>query len=636
MTSTEVYALLDDASPAGPDDGGGAQSASPSRLYTGHAATLVCHDGAQWPRLLDDMQQALARGQYAVTVCSYELGAHLQGMAARPDTGASGPAVPLARVLLFERCQLLSAAAVGEWLAARSFPIERPAGIAQIRADVDQHAFTAALARIHDYIEAGDTYQVNYTYRLRFDAFGTLPALYARLRARQPVPYGALIAFDDGGAVLSLSPELFARHARGELTARPMKGTAPAAPSRQREENQRRAAALAADPKNRAENLMIVDLLRNDIGRIAVTGTVAVPALFEVRCYSSVLQMTSTVTALLRPDATLAEIFSALYPCGSITGAPKRRSMEIIAELEAAPRGVYTGAIGWFDPPAADAGSFTVGGVGGVGGVGDFCLSVPIRTLTLQAASEGAAGVRKGEMGVGAGIVFDSDALDEFAECRLKARFLTGLSHEFELFETMHASAAGVRHAERHLRRLAASAAYFGFAYDGAAAQAYIDAACAALGGGAHRLRLALSQSGAYSVQHAPLHPVAQPVRLLLAPDASCAGDVFLRHKTTIRARYDAAWRDAEAQGAFDMLFFNERGELTEGGRSNVLVRIDGRWYTPPLACGLLPGVMRGVLLDDAAWAVEERVITRPMLMAAREVVVCNALRGVLTATLAV
>ncbi len=529
-------------------------------------------------------------------------------------------------MLLFEHCALLSSSEVGDWLAARSFPIEQPAGIAHVRANVDQDQFTCALNRIHDYIEAGDTYQVNYTYRLRFDAYGTLFALYARLRGRQPVPYGALVALDDGSAVLSLSPELFVRHELGALTARPMKGTAPAAPSGpdQQEQNRRRANALAADPKNRAENLMIVDLLRNDIGRIARTGSVQVPALFEVRRYSSVLQMTSTVQATLRDDASLADIFEALYPCGSITGAPKRRTMEIIAELEPAPRGIYTGAIGWFDPA-------------GDGKVGAFCMSVPIRTLYLQAPD---GGVRHGEMGVGAGIVFDSDPAEEFAECRLKARFLTGLQHNFDLFETMHASRDGVRHRQRHLARMAASAQYLGFAWDEAAANAYLDAACAMIAAeapeeaaGAWRLRLALSPSGAFSVQHAPLAPLQEPVRVLLAPDATVSGELFLRHKTSIRTRYDAAWREAEAQGGFDTLFFNERAELTEGGRSSVFVKLDGRWYTPPLSCGLLPGVMRAVLLEDASLNAEERVITRAMLDAAQELMVCNALRGALQAT---
>ena len=612
MNADTCFALLDDASPDG-------AAQSRSRLYTGHAGTLACADMAGWPALLEQMQQALADGLHAVALCSYELGGELLALPAAARR-APPDGTPLARVLLFARCQSLSAAEVGDWLAARSFPLEQAAGIGGVAANVDQAAFAAALARIHGYIEAGDTYQVNYTYRLRFDAFGSLFALYSRLRARQPVPYGALVALDDGSAVLSLSPELFVRHAGGELTARPMKGTAPAAPSKQPEENARRAAALAADPKNRAENLMIVDLLRNDIGRIAATGSVEVPALFEVRRYSRVLQMTSTVTARLRPGTTLAEIFQALYPCGSITGAPKRRTMEIIAELEPAPRGLYTGAIGWFEPAPA-------------GAVGDFCLSVPIRTLVLGAPRDG---VRGGEMGVGAGIVHDSDAAQEFAECQLKASFLTGLSNDFELFETLYASREqGAHHQERHLARLAASAAYFGFACDLAAARAYLAAACAELEAGVpHRVRLALAQSGAYAVQRAPLAPLVEPVRALLAADATSSSELFLRHKSSERARYDAAWRAAEAQGAFDTLFFNERGELTEGGRSNVFVKLDGRWYTPPLSCGLLPGVMRGVLLDDPAWAAQERVIDRAMLLGAEEIVLCNALRGAVRATL--
>ena len=608
---TACFALLDDASTPG----------AGSRLYTGLAAVLQCTEGEAWPALLEGLQEALNRGQYAVSVCSYELGAHLLAM---PPRAASPGAPPLAQVLVFEQCTHLSQDAVAQWLEQHAPKTAAPAGVAAIEANVDQAAFTRALDRIHDYIVAGDTYQVNYTYRLRFDAFGSPLALYARLRARQPVPYGALVMLPDGGALLSLSPELFVRHAQGELTARPMKGTAPAAPAEQGEENARRAGALAQDPKNRAENLMIVDLLRNDIGRIAVTGSVKVPALFQVTRYSSVLQMTSTVQARLRGDASLADIFQALYPCGSITGAPKRRTMEIIAELEPAPRGIYTGAIGWFDPPAA----------GLAHPVGDFCMSVPIRTLALQAPAT--SGIRRGEMGVGAGIVLDSDPHDEFAECQLKARFLTGLSNDFELFETLHASRAdGCRQQERHLARLAASSAYFGFSWDAKAARAALQAACAARADDApFRLRLALTQDGQLSVQSGTLSALPDTVKVMLADEATSADDLFLRHKSSVRTRYDAAWRAAEAQGGFDMLFFNERGELTEGGRSNVFVQLDGRWHTPPLACGLLPGVQRAAMLADPAWNAQETVITRAMLAQAEAIVVCNALRGALPAQL--
>ncbi len=606
MNAADCFALLDDASAADP-------AMARSRLYTGLAGHLACDDARQWPQLLADMQQGLARGLHAVALLTYELGGHLLGIAAHAAPG------PLAQVLLFERCEHLSAAQVAAWLAARAAGDDTAAGIGAVRANIGEGEFTAALARIHELIAAGDTYQVNYTYRLRFDAFGSLPALYARLRARQPVPYGALVALPDGGAVLSLSPELFVRHAGGELLARPMKGTAPAADDAA--ENERRASALAADIKNRAENLMIVDLLRNDLGRIAVTGSVRVPALFDVQRYSSVLQMTSTVTARLRPDASLADIFAALYPCGSITGAPKRRTMEIIGELEPAPRGIYTGAIGWFDPPAADA------------PIGDFCLSVPIRTLALQPE---AGGVRAGELGVGAGIVHDSVAADEYAECRLKARFLTGLENQFELFETLRASGEeGYRHLDLHLARMAASARYFGFAFDAGAVNAALDEARAAFAPGVrYRLRLALSAAGEVTTRSAPIAPLTEPVGLLLADDAILSSALFARHKTSIRARYDAGWRAAEQQGAFDTLFFNERGELAEGGRSNVFVRIDGRWITPPLSCGVLPGIMRAVLLSAPAWKAREGIVTREALLAAEDIMVCNALRGPLRAYL--
>ncbi|MDB5935710.1 MAG: pabB [Massilia sp.] len=606
MNAADCFALLDDASAADP-------ALARSRLYTGLAGTLACDDVAQWPQLLADMQEALTRGLHAVALLTYELGGHLHG------TGVHASAGPLAQVLLFERCEHMSKPQVAAWLEARAVDGEGPAGIGAVRANVNEAAFTEALARIHELISAGDTYQVNYTYRLRFDAFGSLPALYARLRARQPVPYGALVALPDGGAVVSLSPELFVRHAGGELLARPMKGTAPAADDAL--ENERRAQALAADTKNRAENLMIVDLLRNDLGRIAVTGSVQVPALFDVQRYSSVLQMTSTVTAQLRDGATLADIFTALYPCGSITGAPKRRTMEIIRELEPAPRGIYTGAIGWFDPPAGSA------------AIGDFCLSVPIRTLALQPES---GGVRAGELGVGAGIVYDSVAADEYAECQLKARFLTGLENRFELFETMRASHdEGCRHLDLHLARMAASARYFGFRFDGDAASDALDGACAGFTPRTrYRLRLALDQAGRFTIQSAPLAPITEPVGLLLADDAIFSDDLFARHKTSIRSRYDAAWRQAEQHGAFDTLFFNERGELAEGGRSNVFVRIDGRWITPPLSCGVLPGIMRAVLLAAPAWKAREGIITRDVLTAADDIFVCNALRGPLRAFL--
>jgi len=607
MADYDIFALCDDS---------GASDAAPrSRLYTGYVASLSCTSAADFPAMLDAMQRELAHGLHAVAMLTYELGAALQGI----EDNKVAASAATGQVLLFRACTFLSAGQADAWLGERT-DAARPAGVAQVRADVDAVAFHNALECIHAYIEAGDTYQINYTYRLRFDAYGSIFSLYRQLRRRQPVPYGALIGLPGGAAVLSLSPELFVKALQGKLTARPMKGTAAAADDM--EENTRRSVALAADPKNRAENLMIVDLLRNDLGRVAETGSVQVPRLFDVTRYAGVLQMTSTVEARLRQDVGVAQVLAALFPCGSITGAPKHRSMQIINELESAPRGWYTGAIGWFD--AAPAGRK----------VGDFCLSVPIRTLVLQAQE--ADGLRRGEMGVGAGIVFDSDADEEFEECRLKARFLTGLPHDFDLFETMHATREdGCRHMARHLKRLAASAAYFDFACDASEIASLLRVACEKLPSGTpHRFRLALSEDGAVSLQQAVLNPLEGLVGLILADHPPAVDPLFLRHKTTIRNDYDAAWRHAEMQGAFDTLFCNARGELTEGGRTNLFLKLDGRWFTPPLSSGVLPGIMRAVLLDDPSWAASEAILTVDHLRAAEQIVVCNSLRGVLKAEL--
>ncbi|WP_166454489.1 aminodeoxychorismate synthase component I [Lacisediminimonas profundi] len=594
-----AFALLDDCSGNGR-----------SRLYTRHVDTLSCDHWSGLSALLDRLSAIHAAGNsvHAILLFSYELGEGLHGIEPRRAS------TPAAQILLFARCETFSAGQVDAWLEMHG---NGDAGIAQAEPDITQADFRDAIARIHNYIEAGDTYQVNYTMRLRFRCWGEPAALYRRLRARQPAPYGALIGLPDGGAILSLSPELFLQHQDGKLTARPMKGTAPASGDPLQDASL--ASALAGDAKNRAENLMIVDLLRNDLGRVAQLGSVTVPALFDVERHGSVLQMTSTVHANLRSDMTLAGMLEAVYPCGSITGAPKRRTMQIIRELEDTPRGLYTGAIGWLDAPRDSR------------QVGDFCLSVPIRTLVLQ--EPGADGWRAGEMGVGAGIVHDSDAAAEYAECQLKAGFVTGLHPGFALFETMLATQAGCNHIDRHLQRLAGAAARFGFALDQAALRRAIGEACGKLAdGNAHRMRVALQVDGHWDISSATLTALQAPVRLLVAADRTDPDALFLRHKTTLRERYDQAWRAAEAQGAFDMLFFNTRGELTEGGRSNVFVKLDGRWYTPPLSSGLLSGVMRSVLLEDRAMQASERVLLEDDLRNAQAVMVCNALRGAVVA----
>ncbi|MDN7586438.1 aminodeoxychorismate synthase component I [Burkholderia seminalis] len=611
------FALLDDCDSTA--------SARSSRLYSGFVRERVCTD----PARLDDIDAAVAQdlrdGLHAVVVGDYEFGRNLQ----RAQPGQA----PL-RFLLYARCERLSRDEVDAWLARQDGGgAPSIAGVAHVAKSVSRDAFDAAIAAVHDALRAGDSYQVNYTYRLHFDVFGTPLALYRRLRARQPVRYGALVALPGGAWVVSCSPELFVEKHGDVLRARPMKGTAPR--SADPRDDAAAAAFLASDPKNRAENVMIVDLLRNDVSRIARTGTVKVPALFSVEPYASVWQMTSTVEAGWRDGTTFAQMLRALFPCGSITGAPKYKTMQLIDAIESTPRGLYTGAIGWLDAPGDRA-----------AGCGDFCLSVAIRTLTLDGADagvdpSGSATRHHGTMGVGAGIVLDSVAADEYAECELKARFLTDADPGFQLFETTAATRAdGIRHLDRHLARLQRSADAFGFRFEGAVLRREIDARCAVLDGdGTYRMKLALAKDGTVEIVAAPLKPLpAGPVGVLLASAhgfaPTRASDALLLHKTTRRAEYDRAWQAAESLGGFDMLFVNERGEMTEGGRSNLFVKLDGQWVTPPLACGVLPGVMRGVLLDDRAFGAVERVVTRDDLARAQGLLLTNALRGALDAVL--
>ncbi|MCX4158681.1 MULTISPECIES: aminodeoxychorismate synthase component I [Paraburkholderia] len=618
MTADErdaVFALLDDC------DATAARRSS--RLYTGFVHERVCADAAQLENVCETVAADTRRGLHAVVLADYEFGRHLL------DGGLSHQALKetqrghaTLRFLLFERCEKLSRDEVDAWLMARDGgTVEASvAGTANVRASVDPKQFNEAIDAIHAALRAGDSYQVNYTYRLGFDVFGSPTALYRRLRVRQPVPYGALIGLPGDEWVLSCSPELFIEKEGSLLRARPMKGTAP----RSEDPAADRGAAdfLANDPKNRAENVMIVDLLRNDLSRVAQTGSVSVPALFSVEPYASVWQMTSTVHATLRAGTSFAEIMRALFPCGSITGAPKHRTMQLIEELESTPRGLYTGAIGWLDATTSE------------NTCGNFCLSVAIRTLTLTPTAQ--PGELQGKMGVGAGIVLDSVVADEYAECQLKASFLTGAEPGFELFETMYATREeGVRHLSRHLARLSASAATLGFKLeDEDDIRAQIAEKCAALPTHTpHRMRLALSKNGVAQITTAVLTPLADAtVGVLLGPDHNFptmdANDPLLRHKTTRRAAYDRGWREAEAKGAFDTLFFNERGELTEGGRSNVFVKLAGRWWTPPLESGVLPGIMRGVLLEDTDLRAAERVLTRVDVQNAEALLVCNALRG--------
>ncbi|MEO6909560.1 MAG: chorismate-binding protein, partial [Edaphobacter sp.] len=359
---------------------------------------------------------------------------------------------------------------------------------------------------------------------------------------------------------------------------------------------------LQNDPKNHCDHVMIVDLLRNDIGRICTMGSVQVDNIFSVEQYQTLLQMTSTVSGTLRPGLTYYDIFKGMFPSGSITGAPKIRTMQIIHELEEAPRGIYTGSIGYMAPD------------------GSSTFNVAIRTLDLHED--------RADMGVGGGIVADSNAHEEYRECLLKAEFLVRARRDFELIETMLWD-CGFRLLSLHLDRMEASASYFSFPFDRAAVSArLVEKSALFETGDLYRVRLLLDEAGEVTVSYAKHAPdTAAAGRIRISPERTSSGDVFLRHKTTRRELYESEFARCRAEGFDDVIFLNEQGEVTEGAISNIFVRRADKLLTPPLSSGVLPGVFRRHLLETDERA-REAVLMVQDLESADTIYLCNSLRG--------
>lgn len=567
-----------DAAAAGPEGS--------SWLFREGRGLLVAWRPDEVPGVISGAEAAAASGLHAVGFMAYEaasgLDPRLEHHAPRAELplawfalyGRRDPAPPLAPPAEFE---------IGPW-----------------RLPFDEAAYAARIAMIRERIAAGESYQVNFTLPLRAAFRGSDRDLYAALVASSGAAFCARLPIGRH-TILSASPELFFRLRGRRLQLRPMKGTRPR--GRWSAEDQALRRELAASEKDRAENLMIVDLLRNDAGRVAVTGGVEVPRLFEIESFATVHQMTSTVTATLRADAGLMELLGALFPCGSITGAPKVRTMRVIRGLEAEPRGVYTGALGFLSPD-------------------ETVFSVAIRTLVLDRERD------ELELGVGGGITFASDAAAEWRECHQKAAFVRARPRPpFALIETLRADGGRARRLEAHLARLAGSAGYFGFAFDLAAARDAVARHLAQREGPRPlRLRLRLTRDGSLDVASRPLEleGAERWLRLALDPEPVQSTEPLLYHKTDLRAPYER--RRERHPGADEVLLVNERGELTEGTTSSLLVRMDGRWLTPALECGLLPGVLRAELLDRGE--VEEAVLRPADLARAEEIHLASSLRG--------
>jgi para-aminobenzoate synthetase / 4-amino-4-deoxychorismate lyase len=540
------FVLFDDARVSG---------AVPARLYESPVEIVTGEVDAVLRRLADAQKEGL----HAAGFITYEAGHALE-----PKLAGITRAVDMPQIWfgLFEGYRTIAAENVASLL-----PSPDGAWAGTPKPVIDFEAYAATLEKVLGYIEAGDIYQANLTFQCDVTTAGHPLALYAGLRTRAKAGYGGVV-WTGQDWLLSLSPELFFALHDGKVTTKPMKGTA----TRERDPMIDALAidALRSDPKQRAENLMIVDLLRNDLSRVAKQGSVSVPHLFTVETYPTIHAMTSTVTAQLEPGLTAADVIAAIYPCGSITGAPKIRAMEVIQEVEPHPRGAYTGSIGRIDPG------------------GDAAFNVAIRTLHLR------DGETQAKMGLGSGIVADSRLAEEWRECLAKGKFV-GDERNFDLIETMRFDpATGVALLERHLSRLKASAEALDFAFDRHAARNEMQAATFRLDK-PRRIRLLLARSGKMSVEITPLHKAPEGiVEVALAPLPVDPSDFRLRHKTNDRAFYETARIQA---GTFEVALVDPHGFITEGSFTNVFVKRDGKLLTPPLSRGLLPGILREELI---------------------------------------
>ncbi|NMM12184.1 MAG: aminodeoxychorismate synthase component I [Rhodoferax sp.] len=561
-------------------------SADPLRCAFGAPRqTLVAHRPAQVRPLLEAVQALARQGYWCVGYLRYEAAAAFDPALAVQE--ADGP---LAWFGVHDAPQAWPDLAVGN------------SAIAQWQEALSRSAFDQGMAEIHRAIVDGELYQLNYTAPLHGTLTGAPRDLFMALQRAQPGGYAAFIDTGDE-QVLSVSPELFFDWDGERILARPMKGTAPRGATA--EIDAALAAQLLASAKERAENVMIVDLIRNDLSRVAQPFSVTVPHLFQLEALPSVWQMTSDVEARTRPGTTLADVFAALFPCGSITGAPKVRAMQMIKSLEPEPRGVYCGAVGVVRP----------------GGAATF--NVAIRTVTVQGDAL--------RCGIGSGITADATAEGEWQEWRHKRAFLERARQPFELLETMALEDGVLRTAPEHLARLARAAQHFGYPWAATRVEACLRQLADSHRQGLWRVRLRLDAHGQAQAEAYAMEVIPTPVTLALAATAFEAADSeFVRFKTTRRAHYDAF--APHESGVFDTLLWNRQGEITECTRGNVALRLDGRWVTPPLRCGLLDGIGRARFLREGRLA--EAVVRVEDLPRATGLAFVNSLRGWLDAVL--
>lgn len=572
-----------------------------SYLFLNPARRIIADRLEDIPQLFREIEIALDQGLWVAGYLSYECGYHFERV-----QGVTVPK-PLAWIGAYEQIEIFDhfrAAAQDRSQATdpeESASAARCAAIAaSVQLEIPKDSYVAAIASIKEQLAAGNTYQVNFTDRLAFKSPLSPAEVFSILSAQQHVAYSAFLNIE-GRSIVSLSPELFFQTQGDRIVTRPMKGTMPR--GLDLADDERIATLLRNDEKNRSEHVMIVDLLRNDLGRICRSGSVEVKDPFSVERYDTLHQMTSTVVGKLHPGITFLDIFRSLFPSGSITGAPKRRTMQIIHELERQCRGVYTGAIGFISPNRSSV------------------FNVAIRTLVMQDGDV--------TMGVGGGIVADSKPEDEYRECLLKACFLTRRIEPFQLIETMLWDGE-FRLLNSHLDRMESSAFYFGFPFDRPLITATLFDLCKSPtfdSGSRQRIRLTLAASGraATEVSHCPHEPAK--ISIWLADERSSSSDAFRRHKTTRRDLYDRLYKKAGEYGFEEVIFANENGDITEGAISNIFIERRGAMLTPPVTSGVLPGVLRRHILETREGS-REVVLTVDDLKSADGIYLCSSLRG--------
>jgi para-aminobenzoate synthetase/4-amino-4-deoxychorismate lyase len=581
-----------------------------SYLFKDAEKHLRHHAGEDPYIFLTQCQAYIKQGYYLAGWLSYEFGYTLD--TAVHNLSPVAPGTLLANLGLYPSCQVFDHHQSNPPIPAAQQPVAKPCQISGIRLSQSKEEYIEHIKTIQKYILAGDTYQVNYTLKLFFEFLGCADNLYLQLRRNQQVSFAAYIK-EKEQTIMSFSPELFFKKDGKIVTVRPMKGTI--ARGRTRKEDDANSRFLQNDPKSRAENVMIVDLLRNDLGKIALSGKVTPTSLFDVETYNSLLQMTSTIKAEVKGELHLAKLFKALFPCGSVTGAPKIRTMEIIRELETEPRGVYTGAIGFISPD------------------GGAQFNVPIRTLVLEK--------NRGHMGIGSGIVADSNPEQEWQECLLKGHFLTHSRNPFELIETLlWQPNSGFMFTELHRARLEESAAYFNFVFSKKKYNELLTKIAGKLQE-TSRVRITLNPEGIFTstttgcpppAPFKPLQPKSKvTLKVCFSRETTASYDPFLQHKTTNRTLYNDTWSKATDGGYLDAIFTNEKGEITEGCISTIFLLKNGVLLTPPVTAGLLPGVFRQYLLAQFPTKVKEQTLYKEDVLAP-DTILCigNSVRGLI------